>query len=66
MLILNRLLDKDLQSPRLTLPQDVAPLIDRFDGKEMPAVLFYYGELEGSGIALKGTEGGKLALTPEY
>lgn len=41
---------------------EVALLIDRFGGVELPAMLFHGGDsVEGSAITLKGTEGGKLA-----
>ncbi|KAI4152128.1 MAG: hypothetical protein L6R39_001879 [Caloplaca ligustica] len=49
--------DKNPQTPRLTLTEEVAQLISRFGGAEIPAVLHNCGELAGSGIALKGTEG---------
>ena len=66
LLVPNRLSDKHPQSPRLTLFQEAALLIDRSGGTEMPAVLFHSGDNEGSGITLKGTDGGKLALNPEH
>lgn len=66
LLVPNRLLDKRAQSPSLTLTQEVALLIDHSGGTEIPAVLFYCGDNEGSAITLKGTEGGKLALNPEH
>ena len=66
LLVPNHLSDKHPQTPRLTLTQEVALLIDRSDGTEMLAVLFYCGDNEGSGITLKGTDGGKLALNPEH
>ncbi|KAL9123656.1 MAG: hypothetical protein Q9175_008319, partial [Cornicularia normoerica] len=57
--------DKLPQSPCMTLTQEVALLIDRFCGAELPAVLFHGGDsVEGSAITLKGTEGGKLATIP--
>lgn len=56
--------DKNPLSPRLTLTEEVAPLISRFSGgSEIPAVLYNCGELDGSGIALKGTEGGEIYLS---
>ncbi|KAL9023332.1 MAG: hypothetical protein Q9196_007268, partial [Gyalolechia fulgens] len=45
-------------SPRLTLSEEVAPLIAKFGESPIPATLYNCGELKGSGIALKGTEGG--------
>ncbi|KAL8760456.1 MAG: hypothetical protein Q9184_003354 [Pyrenodesmia sp. 2 TL-2023] len=59
--------DRDPLSPRLTLTEDVAPLISGFDGggggsNAIPAVLYNLGELAGSGIALKGTEGEVLLV----
>lgn len=54
--------DKDPQAARLTLTAEVAPLISRFGGSEIPAVLYNCGELDGSGIALKGSAGGELTF----
>lgn len=65
-LVTNRKSDKNPQTQRLTIAQEMALLMDRSDGVEVPAVLFYLGDNEGSAITLKGTEGGKLALTPEH
>jgi hypothetical protein len=53
--------DKRPECPCLMLPREAAVLMDRDDGAEIPAVLVDFGVLEGSGIALKGTEGGKLS-----
>lgn len=53
--------DKLPQSPRLTLTPEVALLIDRFGGVELPAMLFHGGDsVEGSAITLKGTEGEEM------
>ncbi len=51
--------DKDPASPRLTLKDDVAHLLDRDHGADVPAKLFHSAELDGSGIALEGSEGGE-------
>lgn len=66
MLVPNRKSDKNPQTPRLTLAQEMALLMDRSDRAEVPAVLFCLGDNEGSAITLKGTEGGKLDLTPKH
>ncbi|KAL8905413.1 MAG: hypothetical protein Q9207_002653 [Kuettlingeria erythrocarpa] len=54
--------DKNPESPRLTLSQEVAHLLDRDHGTGIPAALFHDAELDGSGIALKGSEGGEVAF----
>ncbi|KAL8921033.1 MAG: hypothetical protein Q9208_005924 [Pyrenodesmia sp. 3 TL-2023] len=54
--------DRNPQSPRLTLSQEVAHLLDRDNGAKLPAALFHSAELDGSGIALKGTEGGEVTF----
>ncbi|KAL8649485.1 MAG: hypothetical protein Q9210_004373 [Variospora velana] len=51
-------LDKDPATPRLTLPEgEVARMLDRDGARDVEATLFNCGELEGSGVALKGGEG---------
>ncbi|KAI4142845.1 MAG: hypothetical protein LQ341_003089, partial [Variospora aurantia] len=50
----------DSKSARLTLADHIAPLISSFGGSEIPAFLYNFGELKGSGIALKATEGVKF------
>ncbi len=65
LLVPHNLPGKHPESPRLTLTQEVALLIDRSNGTEVPAMLFHCGDNEGSGITLKGSDGGKLALNPE-
>lgn len=62
----HRSTDKHPQTPRLTLTQEVAFLMDRSDGMEVPAVLFYDGDMEGSAITLRGTDGGELSSGPEH
>lgn len=52
--------DKNPQTQRLTIAQEMALLMDRSDGVEVPAVLFYLGDNEGSAITLKGTEGEEM------
>ena len=66
LLVVNHQSDKQPQSPCLTLTQEAALLIDSSGCAEMPAVLFYCGNTDGSGITLEGTDGGKLALAPKY
>ncbi|KAI4265586.1 MAG: hypothetical protein L6R35_007085 [Caloplaca aegaea] len=47
----------DSKSARLTLADHIAPLLSSFGGSKIPAILYNFGELKGSGIALKDTEG---------
>ena len=61
-LVTNNLLEKHPQSPCLTLPPELEPLMDTHDGLEKPAALFHGGEMEGSAITFKGCEGSKLVF----
>ena len=60
MLVPDIQIDNLPKSPRLTLTQEVASLLDRHDSPEIPAVLFHGGNNEGSAITLKGSDGGRL------
>ena len=62
LLLSNGRLDKLTEFPRLTLASEDASLLQSHDGAETAAVLYYGGEVEGSAITLKGSDGGELLL----
>ena len=56
-------LDDGPQLPCLTLPQEVAKLVDGHNSGGKPAALYHGGaDMESTSICSKGTEGGKLAF----
>ena len=56
-------LDNGPQLPYLTLPQEVAKLVDGHSSGGKPAALYHGGaDMESSSICLKETEEGKLAF----
>lgn len=54
------------QSPRLTLASEVASLLNFKNDAEIPATLYHGGVTDGSTIALKGTEGRRHKIDPQF